>query len=96
MLIPPILTCIADQDSKIRYLACESLYNLAKAARGHVLRFFNEIFDSLSKVLTPHPRCSLAHPVLSPDPDRITFVLLISLRRMRTRASRVRASCWTG
>lgn len=53
MLIPPILTCIADQDSKIRYLACESLYNLAKASRGHVLRFFNEIFDSLSKVRAP-------------------------------------------
>ena len=70
MLIPPILTCIADQDSKIRYLACESLYNLAKAARGHVLRFFNEIFDSLSKVTAPHPRCSLAHPVLSPRPAR--------------------------
>ena len=59
LLIPPILTCIADQDSKIRYLACESLYNLAKASRGHVLRYFNEIFDVLSKVRS---RAACSHP----------------------------------
>lgn len=41
---------MADQDSKVRYLACESLYNIAKVTRGNILRFFNEIFDELSKV----------------------------------------------
>jgi vacuole morphology and inheritance protein 14 len=35
----------------VRYYACESLYNVAKVARGDVLKYFNEIFDALSKVI---------------------------------------------
>lgn len=34
----------------MRYYACESLYNIAKVARGHILSYFNEIFDGLCKV----------------------------------------------
>lgn len=50
LLIPPVLKTFTDQDIRIRYYACESLYNIAKVARGSILIFFNEIFDILCKV----------------------------------------------
>ena len=49
-LIPPVLSCFYDQDSRVRYYACEALYNISKVARGAVLPFFNKIFDGLSKL----------------------------------------------
>lgn len=49
-IVPPILSCFSDQDSRVRYYACESMYNVAKVARGDILKYFNEIFDALSKV----------------------------------------------
>ena len=42
--------CFGDQDSRVRYYACESMYNIAKVARGSILRYFNELFDAMSKV----------------------------------------------
>ncbi|KAI9014394.1 vacuolar protein 14 C-terminal Fig4p binding-domain-containing protein [Phycomyces nitens] len=48
IIIPPILSCFNNQDSKVRYYACESMYNIAKVAKGEALRFFNGIFDALS------------------------------------------------
>ena len=56
-LIPPVLACFYDQDSRVRYYACEALYNIAKVARGSVLPFFNDVFDGLSKVSNTKP-CS--------------------------------------
>jgi len=50
LLLPPILKCFTDQESRVRYYACEALYNVSKVARGHVLLFFNEIFDGLCKL----------------------------------------------
>ncbi|TPX68575.1 hypothetical protein SpCBS45565_g03061 [Spizellomyces sp. 'palustris'] len=49
-IVPPILSCFSDQDSRVRYYACESMYNVAKVARGDILKHFNEIFDALSKL----------------------------------------------
>ncbi|TPX37550.1 hypothetical protein SmJEL517_g00611 [Synchytrium microbalum] len=49
-IVPPILNCTTDQDSRVRYYACESMYNVAKMARGEVLKYFNELFDALSKL----------------------------------------------
>jgi vacuole morphology and inheritance protein 14 len=49
--VPPVLLCFADQDSQVRYYACESMYNIAKVARDSILRYFNELFDAMSKVL---------------------------------------------
>ncbi|XP_072403206.1 protein VAC14 homolog isoform X2 [Diabrotica undecimpunctata] len=51
-LIKPILGCMADQDLRVRYYACESLYNVVKVSRGAVLRHFSSIFNSLSKMAT--------------------------------------------
>ena len=49
-LVQPVLTCFEDPDARVRYYACESLYNISKVARGAVLVFFNNIFDGLCKV----------------------------------------------
>lgn len=50
LLLPPVLKCFTDQESRVRYYACEALYNITKVARGTVLLFFNEIFDGLCKL----------------------------------------------
>ncbi|KAI9276923.1 vacuolar protein 14 C-terminal Fig4p binding-domain-containing protein [Phascolomyces articulosus] len=50
IIVPPILSCFSNQDSRVRYYACESMYNIAKVAKGEVLRFFNSIFDALCKL----------------------------------------------
>lgn len=49
-LVPPVLLCFQDPDNKVRYYACESLYNITKATRGGILPYFNQIFDDLSKL----------------------------------------------
>lgn len=49
-LIHPVLNCFTDSDSRVRYHACEALYNISKVARGSILVFFNKIFDALSIV----------------------------------------------
>jgi Vacuolar 14 Fab1-binding region len=48
--VPPVLACFTDQDARVRYYACESMYNIAKVAKGEVLPYFNDIFDALCKV----------------------------------------------
>ncbi|KAL0278812.1 UNVERIFIED_CONTAM: hypothetical protein PYX00_000512 [Menopon gallinae] len=49
-LINPILACFSDSDLRVRYYACESLYNVVKVARGNILDHFTEIFSGLSKL----------------------------------------------
>jgi hypothetical protein len=49
-IVPPVLACFTDQDARVRYYACEAMYNIAKVAKGEILVFFNDIFDSLCKV----------------------------------------------
>jgi esterase/lipase len=49
-IISPVLACFTDQDARVRYYACESMYNIAKVAKGEILLFFNDVFDALCKV----------------------------------------------
>ncbi|KAH6575587.1 hypothetical protein BASA62_001830 [Batrachochytrium salamandrivorans] len=49
-IVPPMLACFSDQDSRVRYYASEALYNVCKVARASVLIYFNEIFDALCKL----------------------------------------------
>jgi len=51
-IVPPVLACFTDQDARVRYYACEAMYNISKVAKGEVLVFFNLIFDALCKVMT--------------------------------------------
>ena len=38
------------QESRVRYYACETLYNIAKVARADILPAFNDVFDGLCTV----------------------------------------------
>jgi vacuole morphology and inheritance protein 14 len=49
-LIPPVLECFDDPESRVCYYACESMYNISKVARTLILRYFNQIFDGLCKL----------------------------------------------
>ena len=51
VLLPPVLHCFDDPESRVRYYACESLYNIAKVARQAVLdRYFSHIWEGLTKL----------------------------------------------
>lgn len=50
MLLPPVLHCTDDPEARVRYYACESLYNIAKVSRHYILDYFNQIFDGLTKL----------------------------------------------
>jgi vacuole morphology and inheritance protein 14 len=49
-IVPPVINSFSDQDSRVRYYACEALYNIAKVVRGDFIIFFNKIFDALCKL----------------------------------------------
>lgn len=51
-IIMPIFATFKDTDARVRYYACESLYNIAKIARGEILVYFNEVFDILLILVT--------------------------------------------
>ncbi|KAK6203057.1 vacuolar protein 14 C-terminal Fig4p binding-domain-containing protein [Scheffersomyces amazonensis] len=51
-IIKPIFSTFRDTDGRVRYYACESLYNIAKIARGEILLYFNEVFDILCILVT--------------------------------------------
>ncbi|CAM8953096.1 unnamed protein product [Rhodiola kirilowii] len=50
LIVPPVLNSFSDQESRVRYYACEALYNIAKVVRGDFIFFFNRIFDALCKL----------------------------------------------
>jgi vacuole morphology and inheritance protein 14 len=50
LIIPPVLRSFDDTDSRVRYYACEALYNMAKVARDDFATFFNDVFDALCKL----------------------------------------------
>ncbi|KAL2530146.1 Vacuolar protein 14 C-terminal Fig4p binding domain-containing protein [Forsythia ovata] len=50
-IVPPVLYSFSDQDSRVRYYACEALYNIAKRSVGDALIvLFNQIFEALCKL----------------------------------------------
>lgn len=49
-IVHPVLACFGDQDARVRYYACESMYNISKVAKGEILVYFNELFDALLKL----------------------------------------------
>ena len=49
-IVPPVLKCFADADQRVRYYACEALYNIAKAARVAFVSHFPDVFDALCKL----------------------------------------------
>jgi vacuole morphology and inheritance protein 14 len=51
-LLTPVLNCLSDQDTRVRYFASESLYNIAKIGRANIIQLFPDIFAALSKLVT--------------------------------------------
>ncbi|KAL4855248.1 hypothetical protein ACK3TF_004229 [Chlorella vulgaris] len=49
-IVPPILASFTDQDSRVRYYAIESLWNVAKSTRDSFLQVFPEVFESLFRL----------------------------------------------
>jgi vacuole morphology and inheritance protein 14 len=50
LLLPPVVHCFQDPESRVRYYACEALFNIAKVARQRILGSFNEIFAGLCEL----------------------------------------------
>ncbi|XP_037956925.1 protein VAC14 homolog [Teleopsis dalmanni] len=50
-LVTPIVNCLSDPDVRVRYFACESLYNVVKVARSAIIPFFPELFAALSRLV---------------------------------------------
>ena len=50
LLLPPVLHCFDDPESRVRYYACEAMYNILKVTRKHCLAYFKAIFDGLCKL----------------------------------------------
>lgn len=36
-IVMPVLACFEDHDSKLRYYACESMYNIVRVCKGYCL-----------------------------------------------------------
>ena len=67
-LLPPVLHCFDDPESRVRYYSCESLYNIAKVARGHILKYFNQIFDGLCKLFAVGCEAVMSARARAPPP----------------------------
>jgi vacuole morphology and inheritance protein 14 len=49
-IVPPVLNSFTDQDCRVRYYACEALYNIAKVTRNRFICFFEDVFDALCRL----------------------------------------------
>lgn len=61
-IVPPILASFTDQDARVRYYACEALYNVGKSSRGGgFVEFFPEVFDATFRLCAdPEPNVQSA------------------------------------
>lgn len=50
-LLTPVLNCLLDPDTRVRYFASESLYNVVKISRQAIIPMFPEIFSALSRLV---------------------------------------------
>ncbi|XP_053682737.1 protein VAC14 homolog [Sabethes cyaneus] len=51
-IVNPVLNCLMDSDTRVRYFASESLYNVVKVSRGSIIPMFPSLFTSLSRLVT--------------------------------------------
>ncbi|KAG5684393.1 hypothetical protein PVAND_013628 [Polypedilum vanderplanki] len=51
-LLIPVLNNLMDNDTRVRYFAAESLYNIAKIGRVSIITLFPEIFSALSRLVS--------------------------------------------
>ncbi|KAJ1548725.1 hypothetical protein HK405_000048, partial [Cladochytrium tenue] len=84
MIVPPALSCFSDPDARVRYYACEGMYNVAKVARGDLaadsdssVKTGAELLDRLIKDIVcerstyyPQEGEISDHPLAAPDDGR--------------------------
>nr|XP_024381913.1 protein VAC14 homolog isoform X2 [Physcomitrium patens] len=51
-IVPPVLSSFIDQDSRVRYYACEALYNIAKQTRIPMYKVLLTCWTALSRTLS--------------------------------------------
>uniref|UniRef100_A0A2P2I7F6 Protein VAC14 homolog n=1 Tax=Hirondellea gigas TaxID=1518452 RepID=A0A2P2I7F6_9CRUS len=51
-IIRPIVSCLSDNNSHVRYYGTESLYNVVRVARHNILPVFNDVFTALTMLVT--------------------------------------------
>lgn len=49
-LITPVIHTVEDPDPRVRYYACESLYNIIRITGHECLEYFNYLFDCLCRL----------------------------------------------
>ena len=49
-VVPPVLHSLVDPDARVRYYACEALYNIAKVAREDFMPHFLDTFEALFRL----------------------------------------------
>ena len=49
-VVPPVLHSLVDPDARVRYYACEALYNIAKVAREEFMPHFLDTFEALFRL----------------------------------------------
>ncbi len=50
VLVPPVLECFDDLESRVVFYAAEAMYNMARVSRTHILPFFSQLFEGLCKL----------------------------------------------
>jgi hypothetical protein len=69
-----VLKSFGDPEPRVRYYACESLFNITKICRGAILRYFAEVFVGCVLLLVAGDKGQLY--VLCPSrPSRVSVVV---------------------
>ena len=50
LIVPPVLRNFSDAEPRVRYYACESLFNVTKICRGAILAFLPDVFAGMCKL----------------------------------------------
>ena len=51
LVVPPVLKNFTDQEPRVRYYACESLFNIVKICRSTILAYFNDVFVGVCRLI---------------------------------------------
>ncbi|KAI8419692.1 hypothetical protein MSG28_008381 [Choristoneura fumiferana] len=107
-LVHPIVACLSEGESRVRYQAVEALFNVVKVARGAVLPHFPLLFDALARLAAdPEPQVKqgaelldrLVKEIVTESPSFSLEAFVPMLReRMYARNAAARQFCvaWLG
>ncbi|CAL8093805.1 unnamed protein product [Calicophoron daubneyi] len=90
-ILLPVIRTFHDTDPRVRYYACETLYNIMKITRKETLKCLSEIFDAISRAVADSDlsvrqgasQCDRLLKEIVTEPDHIDMSVIISLLRDR-------------